>query len=67
MAGWIELGKGETDDAGIFGSVVDGHVAAPAVVVAVGKELAHEVLKGEASLLEDACFSVLCEYHVVWG
>ena len=46
---------------------MDGHVAAPAAVFAVGEELAHEVLEGEASLLEDACFSVLREHHVVWG
>lgn len=43
------------------------HIAASAVVVAVGEQLAHEVFEGEAALLEDACFAVLGEDDVVRG
>lgn len=43
-----------------------GHVAAFAIVVTVGEELGHEVFEREAPLLEDACFTVLGKYDIVW-
>lgn len=61
-----EWGLG-TNGSGIVAAIVYRHVAAFAVVVAVGEELAHEVFEGEASLLEDSSFTVLGECDIVWG
>ncbi len=41
------------------------HVAPFARVIAVGKELAHEVLESESTLLKYACFPVLSENYVI--
>lgn len=57
----------ETNCSGIVAPIMYWHVTALAVVESIGKQLAHEVFQGEASLLEDACFAVLGEYYVVWG
>lgn len=46
---------------------MDGHVPAAAGVVYICEELAHEVLQGEASLLEDARLAVLRKDDVVGG
>lgn len=43
-----------------------GHVAASAIVVTVGEELGHKIFEGEAPLLEDAGFTVLGKYDIVW-
>ena len=58
---------GETDDIKFTAAVMDGHVAAFAIIVTVGEELGHEVFEGEAPLLKNACFAVLGEYDVFWG
>jgi hypothetical protein len=44
---------------------VDGHIPALSCVVAIGEELAHEVLQCETSLLEYTSFAVLCEDYIV--
>jgi hypothetical protein len=66
VIGWL-VGREGAYCAGVVGAVVNWHVTASAVVVAVGEKLAHEVFEGEAALLEDACFAVLGEYDVVGG
>lgn len=42
------------------------HVASFAIVLPVCEQLRHEVLEGEAALLEDACLSVLSEHDIFW-
>lgn len=46
-------------------TVVDRHVPALSGVIAVGEKLAHEILESEAPLLEDTCFTVLGENHII--
>jgi hypothetical protein len=43
------------------------HIATLASVIAIGKQLAHEVLQSKSSLLEDTSFTVLSEHHIIWG
>ena len=43
---------------------MDRHVASFSYVFTIGKELVHEVGKGEAALLEDTSLSVLAEYDI---
>ena len=55
-----------TYDIVLAAAIVDGHVPAFAVVLAVGEKLVHKVGEGEASLFEHACFSILAIYDVFW-
>jgi hypothetical protein len=44
---------------------MNGHVTPPAIIMAICKELAHELLECESPLLEHACFAILREHDVV--
>lgn len=48
-------------------AIMHGHVSTLSAIMAVGKKLVHKVFQGEASLLVDACFSILSENCIVWG
>lgn len=54
----------KTHDVQFAAAVMDGHIPSFAVVFSIGEELGHEVLKGEAALLEDTRFSILSKNHV---
>lgn len=56
-----------TDVARIAGSVMHGHISALSTIIFVGEELAHKVLQGKATLLENSCLPILCEYRIVWS
>jgi len=45
-------------------AIMNRHVPPFSRVIAIVKQLAHEVCEGKASLLEDACLSVLGEDNV---
>jgi len=47
-------------------AIMNRHVSALARVLSIGKQLVHEVVEFEASLLVDAGFSILGEDHVLW-
>lgn len=44
-----------------------GHVSTLSTIISVGEELAHKILEGKSTLLEDSCLSILCKYRIVWG
>lgn len=45
-------------------AIMYGHISSFAVILAIRKELAHEVFEGETSLLEYTGFSILRENNV---
>lgn len=45
-------------------AVMDGHVAALAMVLAIGKQLVHEFVQSKSTVFENPCFTVLREDHV---
>ncbi len=48
-------------------TIMDRHVSTLADIVAIRKELAHEVVQREAPLLKDACLAVLREDDIGGG
>lgn len=54
-----------TNHARIILPVVNRHISTAAAIIAIGEELAHEVLEGESTLLEHAGFAVLREDYIV--
>lgn len=58
---------GSTHDAGIFLAIMNRHISALAIVIAVGKQLAHEVFQGKSTLLVNTSFAVLGESDIVRG
>jgi hypothetical protein len=44
---------------------VHGHIPSLAFIIAIGKQLAHEILERKAALLEDASLSVLSKNYIV--
>lgn len=50
-----------------FSTVVDRHVAPLAWIIAVRKQLTHEIFESEPSLLKYTCFSILTGYHIFWS
>lgn len=59
-------GGSGTDHARIVLSIVDWHISTTACIIAIGEELAHEVLQCESTLLEYAGFAVLCKDYIIW-
>lgn len=62
----LQQGGSGTDRARIVLPIVDWHISTTACIVGIGKELAHEVLQCESTLLEYAGFAVLCKDHIIW-
>jgi hypothetical protein len=56
-----------TDNIEPLTTVMNGHVTAFPWVIAIGKELTHEVFEGETSLLKDPGFSILGEDYIFWN
>ena len=60
----MERERRRTDHVQLLTSVVNGHITALSDVIAIGKELTHEVFQGDTPLLKNAGFSVLGKDYI---
>lgn len=59
------MGRGITDNFGLGSpTVMYRHISPFTGIVLIGEQLAHEILQGEATLLEDARLSVLARNYI---